>query len=101
MFAQFSRLPLILLLADFQGCLQLLDVNLYQVGDWEGPWSREQPARPSGFKHIQITYMYMNIYINDFPKLAFRIQIRNQMAPHTHMELLDAAKNYTNILLVR
>ena len=101
MFAQFSRLPLILLLAGFQGCLQLLDVNLYQAGDWEGPWSREQPARPSGFKHIQITYMYMNIYINDFPKLAFRIQIRNQMAPHTHKELLDAAKNYTNILLVR
>ena len=28
-------------------------------------------------------------------------KIRNEMAPHSNNELLDAANNYTNILLVR
>ena len=28
-------------------------------------------------------------------------KIRNEMAPHSNKELLDAANNYTNILLVR
>ena len=40
-----------------------------------------------------------------FPIIAinfFKVyKIRNEMAPHSNKELLDAANNYTNILLVR